>query len=339
MSEGDLVTLLEDGLRRKQELVERALAALFATDVADSERRETPMPPGGPWGLAPAVLPVSRRAPERSFLTDGDVPQELLSALRRSLFPGGKRLRPVCVLATAELLGRAPEDLLGLACAVELVHSASLILDDLPSMDNAALRRGQPALHIEFGEATAILAAIALLTRSFELLAEAGRQLRLSRETEAALVSELAQAVGARGMAAGQQMDLTAKVGREDLTTIESIHNRKTGCLFVAAFRVAALALGADELSLEALTGFGRNLGLAFQVTDDILSVTAGSEQLGKSSAREDPLVNLATLFGVEAARTLAGELVQTAQECLTLFGPRGDFLRALARFVLDRRQ
>jgi geranylgeranyl pyrophosphate synthase len=306
------VALLEDGLRRKQELVEQALAGL---------------------------------------VSDGDVPPTLLVALRRSLFPGGKHLRPVCVLATAELLGHPPEDFLGLACAVELVHSASLILDDLPSMDNAARRRGRPALHVEFGEATAILAAIALLARGFELLADAGRALRLPRETEAALVSELAQAVGARGMAAGQHLDLTAKLtqpqgpgrpdrpGSEELAAIESIHNRKTGRLFVAAFRLAALALGADELSLEALTGFGRNLGLAFQVTDDILSVTATSDQLGKSSAREERQVNFATLFGVEAARTLSRELVQTAQECLALFGPRGDFLRALAQFVLDRRR
>jgi geranylgeranyl diphosphate synthase type II len=294
------VTLLEDGLRRKQELVERALERL---------------------------------------LTDGDVPPALLLALRRSLLPGGKRLRPVCVLATAELLGRPCEDVLGLACAAELVHSASLILDDLPSMDNAAVRRRRPALHVEFGEATAILAAIALLARGFELLADVGRELRLSRETVAALVCELAQAVGARGMAAGQHLDLTAELGREDLTTIESIHSRKTGRLFVAAFRLAALALAADELSLEALTGFGRNLGLAFQVTDDILSVTATSDRLGKSSAREERQVNFATLFGLEAARTLARELVTTAQECLALFGPRGDFLRSLAQYVLDRRQ
>jgi len=303
------VALLEDGLRRKQELVEQALAGL---------------------------------------VSDGDVPPTLLLALRRSLFPGGKHLRPVCVLATAELLGRPAEELLGLACAVELVHSASLILDDLPSMDNAARRRGRPALHVEFGEATAILAAIALLARGFEVLADAGRALRLPRETEAALVAELAQAVGARGMAAGQHLDLTTELARaegpdrpgsEALAAIESIHNRKTGRLFVAAFRLAALALGADQLSLEALTGFGRNLGLAFQVTDDILSVTATSDQLGKSSRREERQVNFATLFGVEAARTLSRELVQTAEECLALFGPRGDFLRALAQFVLDRRR
>jgi geranylgeranyl pyrophosphate synthase len=308
---GCSLTTLEDGLHRKQELVERALEGL---------------------------------------LGDGDVPPALLLALRRSLFPGGKHLRPVCVLATAELLGRPPEDVLGLACAVELVHSASLILDDLPSMDNASLRRGRPALHLEFGEATAILAAIALLARGFELVAEVSRGLR-RRGTTAALVSELAQAVGARGMAAGEHLDLTAKLvgpespggpdrpGSDDLAAIESIHDRKTGRLFVAAFRLAALALGADELTLAALTGFGRNLGLAFQVTDDILSVTAASEQLGKSSAREERQVNFATLFGVEAARTLARELVQTAQDCLALFGARGDFLRALAQFVLDRRQ
>jgi len=293
------VSDLEGGLQAKRETVERALEGVFA---------------------------------------DGDVPGELAEALRRSLFPGGKRLRPVCVLATAELLRKDPERVVGLACAVELVHSASLALDDLPAMDNASVRRGGPALYARFGEATAVLAAIALLCRAFELVAETGRRLRLTRTTNARLVAELAQAVGARGMAAGQYVDLTAEIGPQDLKTIEFIHSRKTGRLFVAAFRLSALALRADELTLEALTGFGRNLGLAFQVTDDILSLTATAEELGKRSGRDEGGVNFATLFGVDAARELAEELVSTAVECLALFGDRAEFLRALARFVLERR-
>ncbi|MCK4298958.1 MAG: polyprenyl synthetase family protein [Planctomycetes bacterium] len=307
--------LLEDGLRTKRQQMDQALGELF---------------------------------------TDSEIPEVLAQALRRSLFPGGKRLRPVCVLATAELLRKDPAQVVGLACAVELVHSASLALDDLPSMDDASVRRGEPALHARFGEATANLAAIALLARAFELVAETGRRLRLPRRTTAELVAELAQAVGARGMAAGQYVDLTAETGPgvrlapltppsggskdEDLKTIEFIHSRKTGRLFVAAFRLSALALGADELALESLAGFGRNLGLAFQVTDDILSVTTTSEQLGKKSGRDERGVNFATLFGVDAARALAEELVTTATECLAIFGDRPDFLRALARFVVERR-
>ena len=293
------MTLLEDGLRTKRERVDRALEEL---------------------------------------LTHGDVPEGLGQALRRSLFPGGKRLRPICVLATAELLRKDPAAVVGLACAVELVHSASLALDDLPSMDDASVRRGEPALHAQFGESTAILAAIALLSRAFELVAETGRRLLLPRAAAAELVAELGRAVGAEGMAAGQYADLTAEIGPEDLKTIEFIHSRKTGRLFVAAFRLGALALRADELVLEALTGFGRNLGLAFQVTDDILSVTATSEELGKRSGRDDREPNFATLFGVDAARALAEELVTTATECLAIFGDRADFLRALAHFVLERR-
>ena len=307
------MTLLEDGLRTKRQQIDQALGELF---------------------------------------TDSEIPEVLAQALRQSLFPGGKRLRPVCVLATAELLRKDPAQVVGLACAVELVHSASLALDDLPSMDDASVRRGEPALHARFGEATVILAAIALLARAFELVAETGRRLRLPRQTTAELVAELAQAVGARGMAAGQYLDLTAETGPgvrpahltpspskgEDLKTIEFIHSRKTGRLFVAAFRLSASALRADELALEALAGFGRNLGLAFQVTDDILSVTTTSERLGKKSGRDERGVNFATLFGVDAARTLAEELVTTATECLAIFGDRADFLRALARFVVERR-
>lgn len=308
------MTLLEDGLRTKRQQIDQALGELF---------------------------------------TDSEIPEVLAQALRRSLFPGGKRLRPACVLATAELLRKGPAQVVGLACAVELVHSASLALDDLPSMDDASVRRGEPALHTRFDEATAILAAIALLARAFELVAETGRRLRLPRRTTAELVAELAQAVGSRGMAAGQYVDLTAETPPgvrpahptppggskgEDLKTIEFIHSRKTGRLFVAAFRLSGLALGADELALEALAGFGRNLGLAFQVTDDILSMTTTSEQLGKKSGRDERGINFATLFGVDAARTLAEELVTTATECLAIFGDRADFLRALARFVVERR-
>ena len=180
------------------------------------------------------------------------------------------------------------------------------------------------------------------------------------------MVAELSRAVGPEGMVAGQYVDLTATLTADDLKTIEFIHSRKTGRLFVAAFRLAAVALRADELTLEALTGFGRNLGLAFQITDDMLSLTATSEELGKRSARGSPLqqaqgaeqgrstgsprpervearegnpVNFATLFGLEHARTLARELVATANQCLALFGERAEFLRALARYVLERRR
>jgi len=323
-SRPDFLADFEAGLRSKRELVDRALENLLA---------------------------------------DGEVPNGLAQALRQALFPGGKRLRPICVLATAELLGRDPERALDLAAACELVHSASLVLDDLPSMDDATMRRGHPALHLQFGEATAILAAIALLARAFESVAETGRRLRLPRETTAALAAERAQAVGAQGMAAGQYLDLTATLTPGDLTTIEFIHSRKTGKLFVAAFRISALALRADELTLEALTGFGRNLGLAFQVTDDILAVTASSAELGKHSVRDDRLrstmapggreaagreagaegspascVNFATLFGLEQAHVIARELVAAAVHCLALFGERAEFLRALARYVLARR-
>jgi geranylgeranyl pyrophosphate synthase len=219
------------------------------------------------------------------------------------------------------------------AVAVELIHAASLVLDDLPSMDDARRRRGRPAIHVVHGTATAELAAVALVARAFELLGSApGLPVRVRPR----LSEELAAAVEA--CCAGQAADLRADPSRLDLPALEAIHARKTGALFVAAVRGGALSGGAREPSLEALTRYARNLGLAFQITDDLLDLEGDEEETGKDRSREGHRANFAVLLGVAASRALVSELLDTAVSALAPLGRRARLLADLATVVRDRR-
>jgi geranylgeranyl pyrophosphate synthase len=224
---------------------------------------------------------------------------------------------------------------MAIAVAVEFLHAASLVLDDLPSMDNARRRRGRPALHVTHGVATAELVSVALVARAFELVAGAPR---MSAATRARVVSELAGAIGAEGCCAGQAADLAAEPARLTLEDLEAIHARKTGALFVAAVRGGAMAGGVGERSLRALTLFSRNLGLAFQITDDLLDREGDSELMGKDTQRDAHRANFAALFGPAASRQLVDELLRAAVSALASFGSRGAVLADLARVVRDRR-
>ena len=247
----------------------------------------------------------------------------------------GKRLRPVAALAAAEI-ARAPRAAaMPVAVAVELVHAASLVLDDLPSMDDARRRRGRPALHLVHGVATAELAAVALLSRAFELV---GRDEAISGALRARILAELAGAVGAAGCCAGQAADLSADPASLALDDLEAIHARKTGALFVAAMRGGALSGGAGERLLSALTGFARNLGLAFQITDDLLDLEGDPETMGKEARRDAHRANFATVLGPESSRRLVGELLEAAVAALSPLGRRAAALADLARVVRDRR-
>jgi geranylgeranyl pyrophosphate synthase len=226
---------------------------------------------------------------------------------------------------------------MSVAVAVELIHAASLVLDDLPSMDDAARRRGRPALHVTWGVATAELASVALLARAIEIVAEAPGVAAGSR---ARIAGELARAVGTEGCCGGQAADLGADPSRLALEDLESIHARKTGALFVAAVRGGALAGGARDSALQALTLFARNLGLAFQITDDLLDLEGDPETMGKDTLRDAHRANFATLFGAASSRKLVDELLEAAVSALGTFRGRAPaaVLGDLARVVRDRR-
>ncbi len=224
---------------------------------------------------------------------------------------------------------------MAVAVSVELVHAASLVLDDLPSMDDAARRRGRPALHRVHGVATSELAAVALLARAFEIAAGAAE---LSAPARARILAELGGAVGAAGCCAGQAADLAADPAKVSLDDLEAIHARKTGALFVAAVRGGAIAGGAGERALTALTIYARNLGLAFQITDDLLDLEGDPGRMGKDTGRDAHRANFATVLGRESSHRLVSELLEAALAALKPLGGRSAVLADLARVVRDRR-
>jgi geranylgeranyl diphosphate synthase type II len=261
-----------------------------------------------------------------------EAPPALREAVRYSLFAGGKRVRPALALGAAEIISRDDTAALPAACAIEMIHTYSLIHDDLPSMDNDDLRRGKPALHKAHGEALAILAGDALLTMAFDVLAEAGH---------IGLIREIAQAAGAAGMVGGQVLDLQSEGKRLDLAALRALHERKTGALIRVSARSGAILAGARGPQLEALTRFGEHLGLTFQIADDILDVTGIEETLGKPVASDlaKKKSTYPALVGLERARELADDAARAAVAALEPFGPEADVFRALARFIVERQK
>jgi geranylgeranyl diphosphate synthase type II len=259
----------------------------------------------------------------------------LSRAMADAALSPGKRLRPLATLAAGELARAPQEAAMTVAVAVELVHAASLVLDDLPSMDDAARRRGRPALHRVHGVATSELAAVALLARAFEIAGGGGD---LPVGARARIVEELAGAVGAAGCCAGQAADLAADAAAVALDDLESIHARKTGALFVAAVRGGALAGGAADRVVSALTVYARNLGLAFQITDDLLDLEGDPEAMGKDAGRDAHRANFATVLGRDSSRRLVDELLEAALLALAPLGTRAAVLADLTRVVRDRR-
>jgi geranylgeranyl pyrophosphate synthase len=256
-------------------------------------------------------------------------------AVRYAALGGGKRVRPILTLAVAELFG-APDDdaVVDVACAVELVHAASLVLDDLPSMDDAELRRGRPTTHRAFSESVAILAAFALLARAFELVAGGGQRLGLRRFAAEDLVHHLAEAIGTQGLVGGQALDLAARPDATDLAALEYVHSHKTGALFVAAAELGAMCADVKRRDLELVGRFAKNLGLAFQIEDDLLDVLATPEETGKDALQDSGKVTFVGLLGVDGARSLADELLAFAVDSLAPLGRRAEPLRAIAELV-----
>ncbi|HEY3197662.1 MAG TPA: farnesyl diphosphate synthase [Nitrospirales bacterium] len=266
-------------------------------------------------------------------------PETLHKAMRYSLFAGGKRVRPILVIASYEAFQTASEATLPCAAALELVHTYSLIHDDLPSMDNDDYRRGKLTNHKVFGEAMAILTGDALLTMAFDLLSrnsmngvDPGAQLRV--------VQELAGGAGDAGMVAGQVADIEAEGKDIDLATLEGVHRWKTGKLIRAAVRIGGILGGASPTMLTQLTGYAEDIGLAFQIADDVLNVVGSREELGKDANTDASRgkKTYATFFGVEGARKLADERAASAIQHLADFDSKADPLRELARYTTARK-
>jgi geranylgeranyl pyrophosphate synthase len=264
-------------------------------------------------------------------------PARVHAAIRWSVFAGGKRLRPALMLATGRTLGAREADLVRTACALEMIHTYSLIHDDLPSMDNDDLRRGRPTCHIRFDEATAILAGDALLTLAFQTIAEDDH---LRSEDAVRIVAEVARASGTPdGMVGGQAYDLAAESGAVTGAELERIHQRKTGALMGVAVRCGAIIAGASEAELSALSHYGAQLGLLFQITDDLLDVTATVEDLGKTPGK-DARARKATypaLYGVEATREYLMSAYQGACVALEAVSQSTQLLRSIADFIVER--
>lgn len=309
--------------------------------------RTTPSPPssdprsGTPsrtlgGGLAGLAVRVDRRLAEL-LPRATERPEAVHEAMAYALTGPGKRVRPVLTLMVAELFGERSAPVLDLACSIEMVHACSLILDDLPSMDDASLRRGRPTVHRVYGEAVALLASLGLLNRAYALVAEASHRISLSRYTPEDMVHHLAAAIGSDGLIGGQALDLLARPEETSLDLLEYIHSHKTGALFMAAAELGAMAADARRRDLEVVSRFAKNLGLAFQIADDLLDVLATPEETGKDTGKDTGKVTFVKLLGVPGAQALAEELLGFAMVSLDPLGRKAEPLRELVRFVSRR--
>lgn len=264
-----------------------------------------------------------------------------IAAMRYSLFVGGKRVRPILCLAAGSCITADPdveEKLLPIACALECIHTYSLIHDDLPAMDNDDLRRGQPTNHIKFGEAEAILAGDGLLTFAFDLISNAVTS-ALPDSARLQILHTIARAAGSLGMVGGQALDMDSEGKTLSFDALKTIHRSKTGALITASVLTGAIGAQASTSQLNALKRYGNAIGLAFQIVDDLLDVTATTEELGKT-AGSDAQQGKATypaFFGLAGTRELAAEAVAESLGALSSFSERADILRALARYIVDR--
>jgi geranylgeranyl diphosphate synthase, type II len=285
-------------------------------------------------------LAEKRAAVERAldnFMPASDaVPARLHGAMRHSVFSGGKRLRPILALSAFEVLEGSGDAVMAPACATELIHTYSLIHDDLPSMDDDETRRGRPTCHRAFDEATAILAGDALLTLAFEIVMGEDR---LEPERRVAIAEELSRANGHAGMAGGQAVDLESEGLPPSIDLVRYIHTHKTGEPIRAAVLVGALAAGADAEGISALSAYGERIGMAFQIADDLLDETGTEESMGKA-VRKDAARGKQTypaVAGIEGSRAAASALLEEALAALSRFGAGAWPLRAIARYIVER--
>lgn len=270
---------------------------------------------------------IIERELQKYLSYNGRLPKILDEAMRYSVFSGGKRLRPILMIAAAETMGGNISEILPFACAVEMIHTYSLIHDDLPSMDDDEFRRGKPTSHRVFGEAVAILAGDALLSEAFYVMAKSSIERKVDYKKALRVIYEIAEASGPRGMVAGQVGDITMNISGLDQSTVESIHLDKTARLITVSLRAGFILSGANEEEIEIITKYGNNIGLAFQIMDDLMD--AGKEKRG---------INLTSIIGIEETKKRMIKLIDEAVETISVFGEKAELLKELARFVIERR-
>ncbi len=273
------------------------------------------------------------------FVPKASEPPEMFEVMRYSLFAGGKRLRPVLCLAGCEAVGGDPESILPAACALECIHSYSLIHDDLPAMDDDAFRRGIPTNHKVYGEAAAILAGDGLQTLAFAFMASEDMEEKIPPKRHVKAIRMLAEAAGATGMVGGQLLDVWANGRGNEAARLEEIHKRKTGALLRVSVCLGGLLGGGDQAQMAALSVYGEKIGLAFQIVDDILDVEGDAKCMGKPTGSDEELdkATYPGLYGMETSKRLARSACEGALQALEIFPNGGSALASLARFIVLR--
>ena len=277
---------------------------------------------------------------ERYIPSINSYPPDIFNSIRYSLFAGGKRLRPILLMASAETIGSKREEVLPFACAIEMIHTYTLIHDDLPALDNDDFRRGKPTNHKEFGEAIAILTGDALLTMAFEIMSDTRSMPHLNPPLILRAINEVARGVGPSGTIGGQVVDIESTGKEVDIPTLEYIHTHKTGEMILAAVRGGAILSNCQEDELNALTRYGENIGLAFQVMDDILDVEGESEVIGKTAGSDEKMkkVTYPSIFGIAESKKIASRLIDISIKSLEMFGERAEVLKDISEYIIARR-
>ena len=266
---------------------------------------------------------------------------DLIEAMRYSLFAGGKRLRPILCIAGAEAVGGTSSDILPVACSLELIHTYSLIHDDLPAMDDDALRRGKPTNHKVFGEAIALLAGDGLLTEAFHLLSSGELAERIQSDVILQVIRMISGAAGYDGMVGGQAVDIQWEGKKAAFSIVEYIHTHKTGAMIAASVTSGVLLAGGNEWQLQAITNYGRKTGLAFQIADDILDIEGDSMAMGKTAGadKQKGKMTYPAVLGLEESKKVQSELVSSAIHSLEKFDQRAEPLRHLAQYIIERKK
>lgn len=277
----------------------------------------------------------------RHLPAEDDLPSSVHRAMRYSVFAGGKRVRPILMLAACDAVGGDTALALPAACAMEMIHTYSLIHDDLPAMDDDDFRRGRPTNHKVFGEAIAILAGDALLTEAFILMSSPSYAAAVGNDRLLPVIHEIALCAGSRGMVGGQVIDMESEGNKEiDLATVQYIHTRKTGALIKASIKAGAVLGGGDADAVKAMTRYGEAIGLAFQIADDILDIEGTTEQIGKDAGSDEARgkATYPAVLGLSESKRRAQELLDLAIEALSPFDHRADPLREIARYIVSRK-